>query len=277
MTQNRYMPYGYQIENGSVTVNQEEADAICRIYMAYAKGLSYKKIAEDLTMDGVRYMPTKPAWNKNMIARILQNDSYLGTEKFPQIIDEYLKDAVRQAQKPYTLTESEEVKTLKPLFICELCGSPVKRRIKTNGEERWYCQEDHTHIATSLTDGILLNSITSLQKILIRNPKMGEKNVPGENLRTLESMRLQNEIQRLLEKTEIDDKEIQSKILELATNRYSECGSENIHDKPLIHTIEQIKDELNATLLSKILSEIRVAKNGADALILINGNQVRKE
>ncbi len=72
MAQNRYIPYGYKIENGAIAPCREEAEVIRRIYSLYVMGQSYKAIALALTEEGLRYASEKPDWNKNMVARILQ-------------------------------------------------------------------------------------------------------------------------------------------------------------------------------------------------------------
>lgn len=71
------------MNQGQIKINENEACIVRRIYSDYAAGQSYKKIAEMLTAEGIRYMPQKPVWNKNMVARILQNQNYLGNRKFP--------------------------------------------------------------------------------------------------------------------------------------------------------------------------------------------------
>ena len=122
MAKNRYLPYGYKVESGTTAVHNEEAEVIRRVYRRYADGLSYKAIAQELTADGIRYMPNKPVWNKNMVARILQNQNYLGSKKYPPIIEAVLCKASEQAQKPYNQTESRDVKMLKFLMACAVCG-----------------------------------------------------------------------------------------------------------------------------------------------------------
>lgn len=275
MAQNRYLPYGYRIENGAIQVSHDEAEIIRRIYQTYADGLSYKAIAEQLTADGFRYIPEKPTWNKNMVARILQNGIYPGTEKYPKIVDSGLRQAVQQAQKPYTITESADIKRLKPLLVCAECGAAVKRRLKSRGEERWYCSDSPKHISIALSDVILLESIVALQGYLVQSPWLTKSQDSGQTPVSLEAIRLQNEIDRLMNQTAIDDKSIRAKIMELAAVRYADCRCDS--DKALDHTLDQLSDKLDSARILKILKEIRITSSGADALVLKNGNTVGKE
>lgn len=275
MVQNRSLPYGYQIEHGKTTINQEEAEVILRIYRTYAEGLSYKSIAEQLTAEDIHYIPEKPTWNKNMVARILQNENYLGTEKYPLIVENSLYMAVRQAKKPYTHTELPGIKELKPLLKCDQCGAEVKRRLKTNGAERWYCAEDAKHISLSLTDETLLESVTILQNCLAQNPQMLRAQNDSHHTVSLDAMRLQNEIDRLMEQSEIDETSLREKMMELASKRYADCHSNM--DKTLEHTLSRSGARLNVSLILKIAKELRITLTGAEAMILTNENIIRKE
>lgn len=156
MAKKRTQPYGYQIACGKVTISPQEAETIRRIYRQYSAGLSLKRIAEELTESGVRYMPEKPTWNKNMIARILQNKSYVGENLYPVIIEVAEQQSAELAQKPYTHTESQDIKVLKPLLVCAHCNEPkqsVWRCINRLDYGTQYCtdsvtvDEESLHIA----------------------------------------------------------------------------------------------------------------------------------
>lgn len=275
MARNRYLPYGYLIECGKININYEEAEVIIRIYKSYTRGLSYKTIAEQLTCEGVRYMPDKPVWNKNMIARILQNKIYLGNEKYPRIFDDSLYQEAQQMMKPYTHTESSEIKDLKPLLVCERCGATVKRRLKTNGEERWYCENDVKHISTHLKDNILINSILELQKHITQNPQLADSSykVKANDNVSLDNIKLKNEIENLMNQSEVDEALIKEKIMELASRRYTDCWHKD--DETLKHILSQMTDEINTPMILKISKEICVTSNGADSILLKNENTIK--
>lgn len=46
---NRYIPFGYQIQNGDSVINTEQAATVQHIFYAYTEGQSFKEIAEYLT------------------------------------------------------------------------------------------------------------------------------------------------------------------------------------------------------------------------------------
>lgn len=278
MKQNRTLPYGYRIETGQISVDHAEAEAIRHIYRNYAEGMSYKAIAESLTAEGIRYMPDKPAWNKNMVARILQNENYLGTEKYPPVIEETLCRQAKLALKPYTPTESKDIKDIKPLLKCAACGKPIKRRLKRNGEERWYCEEDAKHIGIAVTDEVLLESIRIIWHRLMENISLadtGEKD--GEdNTISLETIRMKNEIDQALKKEEINEGEIISKILELASLRYDSFDTSLFHNRDLMQRLRLIPKEFHIKTVLDSTAEIRVGSKEAEALVLKNGKIIEK-
>ena len=278
MTQNRTLPYGYKIEDGRVTTNDAETEVICRIYRSYAEGLSYKAIAESLTAAGIRYMPEKPAWNKNMVARILQNQNYLGRGKYPKIVEEALCQAVKLSQKPYTHTEPTDIKAIKPLLVCEVCGSHIRRRVKKNGEERWYCEEGRKHISLTVTDETLMESIEILWRELIENLRFADAgDEAGEDHPiSLETIRLKNEIDQMLKVEAIKEEEIKAKILELAAQRYAAYDTTWHNNQQLIHRLRQAPQEFNIKLILEITSEIKISYCKAEALVLKNGKVIEK-
>lgn len=68
---NRYIPFGYQIQNGDSVINTEQAATVQHIFYAYTEGQSFKEIAEYLTTSGTAYHFSDNSWNKNIVARML--------------------------------------------------------------------------------------------------------------------------------------------------------------------------------------------------------------
>ena len=47
---NRYMPFGYHVVNGIITIDDDESETVKLIFTQYVSGMSLKKIAEMLTL-----------------------------------------------------------------------------------------------------------------------------------------------------------------------------------------------------------------------------------
>lgn len=275
MAQNRTIPFGYAIENGKLTTELAEEKIVVQIYTRYAEGQSYKTIAQWLTDSDIRYTQDKPTWNKNMVARILQNKNYLGTEKYPQIIAEELHQQSQQQAKPYTHTETEDIKILKPLLRCSECGEIIKRRLKTDGKERWYCPNSTKHISVKLTDKILLESIYRLQEKLLQTKKVKTIKQGKNKAINLELIKLKNQIDTALGESEPNIEQIKQSIMALASEKYNALSSELIDSNVLSHTIQQIsKTKLDSKSIKETTKTIRVSNCQATELVLKNNETI---
>ena len=110
MAKNRTIPFGYCMKNGEITTEPKEVYAVVKIFDEYLKGRSLSEIAKLMQSEKIRYNADSDKWNKNMVKRIIENEKYLGTDKYPQIIDD---DTFRLAnkkriRKATTLNLSEE-------------------------------------------------------------------------------------------------------------------------------------------------------------------------
>lgn len=278
MAQNRYLPFGYRIANGAITVQPEEADAVRGIYMRYAEGASYKAIAAELTAAGIPYMPDTPVWNKNMVARILQNTNYLGTKKYRAVISPNEGEAAHRVQKQYTLIEPPEIKQLKGLFVSAACGEPVERRLKSKGGERWFCPADPHHIGTSVTDATLLKNVQAQLNQLISSPAVISGGASDPERLSFNIARLQNELELLMKQEPLDADGIRDRILRLAAEKYALCDEDTEAEKTILGLLKNAEpqQELDVHLVCKITRQITVGSRGEVALALKNGKIIKE-
>ena len=89
---NRKLPFGYQMRMGEIVRNEPEAKAVQDIFLQYTLGASLKEIAEQMSKTGPTYDEGK-SWNKNMVARILENAKYTGADNYPKLVDINLFEA----------------------------------------------------------------------------------------------------------------------------------------------------------------------------------------
>ena len=87
MAKNRRIPFGYQMKNGEIVTQPRELYAVSKIFADYLKGKSLLEISRSMQEEQIPYHPGEDfSWNKNMVKRILENEKYLGTETYPQLI-----------------------------------------------------------------------------------------------------------------------------------------------------------------------------------------------
>lgn len=76
------------MHNGKIITEPKEFKAVVRIFEEYLNGSSLLQIAKLMEFEKIRYTADSDHWNKNMVKRIIENEKYLGTDKYPQIISE---------------------------------------------------------------------------------------------------------------------------------------------------------------------------------------------
>ena len=95
---NRKLPFGYQMRMGEIVRNEPEAKAVQDIFLQYSLGASLKEIAEQMSKTGPAYDEGK-SWNKNMVARILDNAKYTGVDSYPKLVDIRLFEAAAEKRQ----------------------------------------------------------------------------------------------------------------------------------------------------------------------------------
>ena len=175
--------YGYsKAPDGSLTVNEKEAQIICFIFDRYLAGDSLGKIVDALAEKKVSSPSGKDRWSRKIVEGLLSNEKYVGQvllqktivrdgqqiknntdaqyllpDHHPAIISKDMFDAVQAekarrsnlettesgSQRKATKYNSSNV--LSGLLICEECGSPYRRITRSGGEVVWRCANRVEH------------------------------------------------------------------------------------------------------------------------------------
>ena len=135
---NRYIPFGYQIQNGDSVINTEQAATVQHIFYAYTEGQSFKEIAEYLTTSGTAYHFSDNSWNKNIVARILANEIYCGAKGYPVIISKEVYSQAASIRSNKTVTYSAVLKPFRSDMQCACCGERLYWRPRT---KQWTCRQ----------------------------------------------------------------------------------------------------------------------------------------
>ena len=139
---NRKLPFGYCMKSGQICVVDDEAEIIRMIFTSYAEGNSYETLAEWLNDGRHPYSPGK-RWNKNTLARILQDERYLGNSVYPAI----LASGAFQRRKPTASGKLNhpQIKDIRILARRAVCGMPIQRE----RTDTWRCPHCMTSAVTA--------------------------------------------------------------------------------------------------------------------------------
>ena len=80
------IPYGYDIHDSELIINEDEADEVQKMYQKYLTGDSLRKISKDLFERGVLTKKGLRKWEPKTIQRILSNPIYIGIHKWEDIL-----------------------------------------------------------------------------------------------------------------------------------------------------------------------------------------------
>ena len=242
---NRKFLFGYQMCWGKIVCNEPEAKAVQEIFLQYTLGASLKEIAEQMRKSGPAYDEGK-VWNKNMVARILENAKYTGAESYPKLIDSALfKAAAAKRQTKQRMPEQTPAQKI----LRRVCSKPPTPEIE--------------------------QQVTNMLGKLATRPeriKVPEKRTAPVNNAT------QAELNSILNTQPLDENAARERIGKLAQEQYDAIGNEEYETERLrrIFTAAECTTELNAELLHSTVSAVLVTRQTV-WLQLKNGQSIGKD
>ena len=193
MASNRKQPFGYKMEWGEIVIQAREASVVRWIFQTYLAGASYNDLTEALEKGDVPYEVGK-LWNKNMVARILENPKYTGQCDYPPLISQKQFDAVQSRRQKQTASPQ---KTPAQKELRRLCGgSPPP----------WVEQQ-----------------VLAVLNGLIARPEQ-LRCPPCENAPPAEAVRLRRELDELLNTPPVDEDRARELALRLAEFQLNAIG-----------------------------------------------------
>ena len=277
MAKNRRIPFGYQMKNGEIVTEPRELYAVSKIFADYLKGKSLLEISRSMQEEQIPYHPGEDfSWNKNMVKRILENEKYLGTETYPQLIsaDIFHRANNKKIKKATNICiVPDELKEIRNITLCAEC----RKRLFRNQNGTWNCKtyrcSEFEYVAT---DQMILSAVLNIMNSAIANPSLldaeAEMSVYTPNG---EVVKQKNEISRLMDSTDIEYDRIKAAIMELAEIKYDCCSYDDVPQKTVLlkEIMKGVKrlNTLDVELLLKCAEHITVSHNATIGLELING------
>ena len=243
----RKLPFGYQMKQGEVTIHEAEAAVVHEIFEKYVSGASYLEITGMLKNQPVTYQPDK-LWNKNMVARILENACYIGENGFPPIIE---KGVFQGAAEKRSGKQGSPRKTAAQKTLSRLCKgiSPAKAEPRVLAA---------------------LNRLIEIPQ-LIQPPEVRS----SENPQVAE---LHQKLDEVMAQQPIDEDAASILTMRLASARYTAIGTEEYETERLRRCFEMKTPmtELDAEILRETVSSVTVREKKT-AITLKNGQTIETE
>ena len=284
MLKNRVIPFGYCMKNGEITTEPKEVYAVATIFSEYLNGKSLLQIAKLMESENIRYTEDSDRWNKNMVKRIIENEKYLGTDKYPQIIDEdiFKRANEKRVQKATTLNlVCDDLQGIRKVTYCLECGEKLFRKTNGKGREYWNCgNPDCFKYEYRLTDQMIIGAVLTVLNTAIANPSLleygGEISVYSP---TVDVIRQQNEINRMTDSAQIDFDRVKAEIFRLAELKYDCCTYNDSPQKTeklkeLLQGHEQL-NSLDIGLFKACISRIWISHFCTIEVEFINGVHIK--
>ena len=284
MARNRVILFGYCMKNGEITTEPKEVYAVEEIFREYLNGSSFLQIAKLMESEKIRYSEDSDRWNKNMVKRIIENEKYLGTDKYPQIIDEdiFKRANEKRVQKATTLNlVCDDLQGIRKVTYCLECGEKLFRRTNGKGREYWNCgNPDCFKYEYRLTDQMIIGAVLTVLNTAIANPSLleygGEISTYSP---TADVIRKQNEINQMTDSAQIDFDRVKAEIFRLAEMKYDCCTYNNSPQKTdeikaLLKNHEQL-NTLDIGLFKACVSRIWISHFCTIEVEFINGVHIK--
>lgn len=227
---NRKILYGYQIQNGELTICAPEAAVVGRITALYLAGASYQKIADTLNTDHIPFSADAPLWNKHKVKRLLENPRYTGLDGYPATLTKEtfraVQEQIQSKTAGYVPANPRPALRLKGYLCCEHCGCNLHRTAGANRRaDTLYLKCNSCGMRVTIADADLLIEI---------NHQLTEHDSPASSyIPSGEAVRLANAINRSLERPNAPE-EVVSLILQGVSARYDCCpASQNQSHRPV--------------------------------------------
>lgn len=284
MARNRVILFGYCMKNGEITTEPKEVYAVEEIFREYLNGSSFLQIAKLMESEKIRYSEDSDRWNKNMVKRIIENEKYLGTDKYPQIIDEdiFKRANEKRVQKATTLNlVCDDLQGIRKVTYCLECGEKLFRKTNGKGREYWNCgNPDCFKYEYRLTDQMIIGAVLTVLNTAIANPSLleygGEISVYSP---TVDVIRQQNEINRMTDSAQIDFDRVKAEIFRLAELKYDCCTyndspQKTAEIKALLENHEQL-NTLDIGLFKSCVNRIWISHFCTIEVEFINGIKIK--
>ena len=284
MPKNRVIPFGYCMKNGEITTEPKEVYAVATIFSEYINDKSLSEIAKQMEFEKIQYTADSTHWNKNMVKRIIENEKYLGTEKYPKIIDD---DIFRQAnekrvRKATTLNLiPDDLQEIRKRTYCAECGYRLSRIGGNSKYEHWDCRNpDCYKLEYRLTDQMIIGAVLNVLNSAIANPSLlesgGEISTYSPNA---DVIRKQNEINQMTDSSQVDFDRVKAEIFRLAEMKYDCCTytdspQKTDEIKKLLKNHEQL-NTLDIGLFKSCVSKIWISHFCTIEVEFVNGVRIK--
>ena len=293
----RHMPIGYKMVDGVITILEDKADLVRKVFECYVSGSSLLQIARMFTDMGVLNGNGKPSWSHGSIGNILSNVKYKGDGFYPAIIPEDLFAEAEKRRNEQSILLSRNINyfanapasnyPFSGKVKCSECGATFKRYTQhhnPNKKAYWKCKnyivDNRVFCRSGVVDDRQLESaFIEIINSVIQNPTLIKHPPQLTDLLQCEGVnQLTQQIIAGLDEPQIDNRKMKRLIFERAALQYQNARVNDLEYQTtkLQTALEGCLPirEFDEELFSKTIKTITVYPTGQLQFELINGIQL---
>ena len=213
-----------------------------------------------------------------MVSRIIDNLNYVGNDDYPSIISssDFELAKIRKNKMGGTRVELSSVTSLiKSKTVCSQCGKKLRRINKWSSREKWICPNS-CKIDAYFGDKEIFDGTLDVINQVIQSPELLVVDTTSEKYEpTLEIIRQEKEIERMMEQSKIEFCVISNLVLKCASQKYECCSfdkssaltdelMDKFEDLPMLRKLENY-------LLETTIEQITINREGSLIVEFING------
>ena len=211
-------PYGYDISDQELVVNEQQAQIIRRVFEMYLSGFGKQCIADTLNNEGIKSPGGNTKWYHTTISYILNNERYMGDallqkrfrtntlpytrkmnkgelakyyveESNPAIVTKetyhFAQNLQKKRESHSGVKKSDHL--LSHILFCPECGRAF-RRLVSRGTPYWVCSGANSYTKHCKPRRIREDTVYDAFSILIYKLKYNNKKILGEMIKQFQNM-----------------------------------------------------------------------------------------
>lgn len=239
MKKKRYFPFGYRMAGGQVEACPEEMGLVLEIYRQYLAGASLQQLARMAQASGIPFRENAEGWNKNMVARILDDCRYWDGKQYPAIVPQGLAASVARLRKEKT-PKGSPLQFIYGKTVCGRCGAALIRDGRGAPGTLWICKGCGQQVGP-IHDAELLQRVEAKFLGLCQNPGLAIPAQAGGVRPSPEADRAARGLRQLLGQRQVDLEEALRLVQDCAAAQYGACsmGDSDYRTARLLQALEK--------------------------------------
>ena len=266
--------FGYSLIMGKISVNEDEARLVRKIFDLSIAGKSLSQIAES-----IKSQSTGVNINKYKVARILTDKRYLGDDKYMQIIEMDTYNKANEAKSDRTCTplknDKAEILGLSIKVKCPECGVQMRRyNVEKHHKQYWKCSNDECRKIIYVNDEYFIEELKDIMFELSSEDFKSDQDYIQKDLKTAT---LEKSVIDQIDDGARDKDRVKSDVIKLAEMLYSDIPNTGYTRMKINDSLSTYDESKYLETINAISLRIEFDTDNSIYLVLRDGSKIRRK